>query len=48
MSEEEEEEPEEDITDVQEGVCVKFCSLLLLFFFLSYQCFLVPRTVLSQ
>ena len=30
------EEPEEDITDVQEGVSVMFCSLLLLFFFLSY------------
>ena len=29
---EEEEEPEEDVTDVQEGVCVKFCSLLLLLF----------------
>ena len=40
------EEPEEDITDVQEGVCVMFCSLLF-FFFLSYL-FFVPRTVLSQ
>ena len=28
------EEPEEDITDVQEGVCIRFCSLLLLLFFL--------------
>ena len=28
------EEPEEDITDVQEGVCVIFCSLLLFFLFI--------------
>ena len=28
------EEPEEDITDVQEGVCIRFCSLLLWLFFL--------------
>ena len=32
MEEEEEEEPEEDITAAQEGVCVKFCFLLLLLF----------------
>ena len=42
---EEEEEPEEDITDVQEGVCVKFCSLLLLLFsfYLINVFFLVPE-----
>ena len=34
------EEPEEDITDVQKGVGVMFCSLLLLFFYLIY--FFVP------
>ena len=27
------EEPEEDITDVQEGVCVMFCSFYLMYFF---------------
>ena len=32
VMEEEEEEPEEDITAAQEGVCVKFCFLLLLLF----------------
>ena len=44
------EEPEEDITDVQEGVCIRFCSLLLffLFFFILSMFFLLLRTVLSQ